>query len=103
MMMDDKTQRMLQRLSDRLAALLKPDPDWAATADQIEGMLDGVDLQVEVDKTHGPRAFATSLFLNNPRLVVLAERAIKFRTDPYQIDQPLDLIENLLPSNQHHD
>jgi hypothetical protein len=49
--MDKATERMLQRLSDRLAALLAKDPDWAATADQIEEMLDSQDLQVEADKS----------------------------------------------------
>ncbi len=99
--MDKPTERMLDRLCDRLAGLLANDPDWQETASQIEGLLDSVDLQVSVLKT-SPREFARSLLEANPRMTVLAERAIKFKADPDQFSDPMTLIENLTPSNQHN-
>ena len=100
--MDQKVEKMMNRLSERLAILLVKDPDWSETADQIEQLLDDAGLQVEVQKS-GPMAFATSLFLDNPKLSRLAETALKNRVDLYQIDSPFDLVNNLLPSDHHLD
>src|SRR5579859_2045366 len=100
--MDQKVEKMLERLADRLGALLKKHPDWQETADQLEASLESADLEVETDKS-SPKAFATSLFENNPKLSRLAETALKNRVDLYQIDSPFDLVNNLLPSDHHLD
>lgn len=100
--MDKATEKMLQRLSDRLAALLKSDPDWKETAELIEESLDNAGLQVEAAKD-SPQAFARNLFQDNPKLSVLAETALRNKMDVYQIDQPLDLVNYLLPSDHHLD
>lgn len=100
--MDKQVEKMLARLSDRLAALLKNDPDWKDQAEEIEAALDRADLQVDPDKT-SPQAFARSLFLASPRLAVLAERALKNKVDLYAVDDPFELVNNLLPSDHHLD
>lgn len=100
--MDKTVAAMLQRMSDRMVALLKNDPDWLETANQIEQSLDDAGLQVDPEKD-SPKAFARSLFLDSPKLAPLAEAAIRNKVDVYQIDQPLDLVNNLLPSDHHLD
>lgn len=100
--MDKKLEKMLERLSDRMAALLKNDPDWLDVANQIEQSLDEAGLEVETDKA-SPARFAQSLFGDNPKLAALAETALKNRVDIYAVDQPFDLVNNLLPSDHHLD
>lgn len=100
--MDDKTRKMLDRLSDRMRVLLLSDPDWKTTASQIEDSLESANLDVETDQS-SPAAFARSLFLDSPKLSRLAETALKNRVDLYQIDSPFDLVNNLLPSDHHLD
>ena len=100
--MNKTVEAMLQRLSDRMRVLLLSDPDWAETASGIEEMLESANLDVDPDKS-SPAAFARSLFLDSPKLAVLAERAIKNRVDLHAVDQPFDLVNNLLPSDHHLD
>jgi len=100
--MEKSVERMLERLSDRMAALLKQVHDWKGSASTIEAVLDESGLQVDADKS-SPAAFARSLFLDNPSMAVLAERAIKNKVDLYAVDDPLDLVNNLLPSDHHLD
>jgi len=91
----EERQAMLARLSDRLAALLKAEPDWKATADEI------VDL-VEVPEPDwsSPQAFVASA---QGALMTLVPQALKWKVRPEQAESPLDLVQNLLPSDHHLD
>jgi hypothetical protein len=45
-----------------------------------------------------PQAFARNLFLDPPEL---AELALAQKFDPSQVDDPVDLVARLLPSDEH--
>ena len=95
MSFNDSLQAMLGQMSARLTSLLAADPDWKATAEELASMLENND----PDWT-SPAAFVASL---RPQLLKLAPQAIKTQFDPASVDSPIDLVNNLLPSDHHAD
>lgn len=96
MVFDDKKQAMLDRVSLRLLQLLKPDPDWKVAADEIARMLEANNPDLS-----SPVAFVQSV---EPQMMrTLVPQAIKNGFLPMQVTDPLDLVNNLLPSDHHAD
>lgn len=96
MVFDDKKQAMLDRIKVRLTNLLTPDPDWKVAADEIARMLEANEAEM-----NSPAAFVQSV---EPQLMrMLVPQAIKNGFLPMQVTDPLDLVNNLLPSDHHAD
>lgn len=93
--MADKREAMRERLSDRLMLLLKQDEDWKIAADEIASMLDVTNADLS-----SPQEFVNSLSLPLGRL---ADEAIRREFNPRSVSDPLDLVNNLLPSDHHLD
>jgi hypothetical protein len=91
------------RLAERLAALLRQDPDWEIVADEIEMMLDRSEWTVQPTPRDNPLVYARSLILENLVGLQLAEQAEKYGADPDAVDSAYDLIVNLMPSDHHLD
>jgi hypothetical protein len=100
--MDKQVEKTLERMSDRMAALLQNDSDWKESAEQIEDALERSNLIVETER-NSPRDFARSLFLNNVNMSLLAETALRNRVDIFGQDDPFEMVNNLLPSDRHLD
>jgi hypothetical protein len=96
---DQLTREMMaERLANRLADLLqKQDPEERKEA--ISKISHLVWESHQIMASNGtPQRFARSLFLDNP---VLAKLALEFKVDPEQVDDPVDLVARLLPSDEH--
>lgn len=95
MVFDPKVQAMLDRLVARLVSLLKQEKDWQSAVDEIAGYLDATNLDWE-----SPEAAVASL---EPQMWALAQAALDRKFNPANVDSPLDLVMNLLPSDHHLD
>ena len=95
MVFDPKVQAMLDRLSARLVALLRQEPDWKAAANEVADALDATNLD-----WGNPERMVVSL---EPKLRPLARMALERMVNPANVDSPLDLVNNLLPSDHHLD
>jgi hypothetical protein len=92
---------MRERLADRLAALLREDPEWKARADEIERMLDRSEWGVPTQPRDNPAEYARHLILTNPAGLRLAAQAAKNKANLYGQDDPVELVNQLLPSDHH--
>jgi hypothetical protein len=89
---DNRQQVMFNRLEAKLLQLLEQEPDWKATAEEVAAQLD-----LSTPDRSSPRAFVQSL---SHLLPALAREAVSRGMSPKDLngsDDPVELVNNLLP------
>lgn len=89
-----QVQEMLDRMQERMSALLVSDPSWEDQASAVAEALS--EAGIPVDATYSsPQAFCRELFREND-LSQLAKAAISLKLNPEEMTSPIDLIQNVL-------